>query len=430
MKKKISEKKSLFGLFSNNKFTLFFSFLVSVIIWALVAVFASPVESRNFNDISVNINTEDSNAEQLGLSIFGQKDFTVNVTVKGKRYEISPTALSADDFIVTADCSSVDSSGKQVLNVKVSPANVNAAFEITNYEPKTVTVYFDYLRTRSYSVKTEITPSSDFVSDEYIKKIVPSRTVVDISGPVTKLDQISSVIAKIDLSDKTLPLTKTETFETTAIPVNEKGGTIPYVKVGDGNDKISVTIQVLKSVTLKSSVRFTGTPSYFAEHPIEYTCYPDTLGVAISDELLNNTETLDVGTIDFSKIKAGKNEFTFNASDIRSAEVTDGTESIKASFEMKGFISKTVEIPYENIKITGVPDGYTIVPDENETLTVKATGLENEITSLTEDSVFAYANATGFTPDGSEGELDVQITFVNAPSCWTEGSYKIPVVIS
>ena len=86
-------KFKLNDLFNNDKFLLFFSLFAALVIWLLVVVNVSPATTRVIQGVKVNIDS--TVPSQFGLEVFGEKEFTVDVTVKGKKYQISPAALSA-----------------------------------------------------------------------------------------------------------------------------------------------------------------------------------------------------------------------------------------------------------------------------------------------------------------------------------------------
>ena len=93
-------------LFYNDKFVLAFSFFIAVGIWLAVVINVGEETSRVIKDVKVNIDT--AIPSQFGLEVFGNPDYSVDVTVTGKKYQISNAALSAEDILVTAQTDNVD----------------------------------------------------------------------------------------------------------------------------------------------------------------------------------------------------------------------------------------------------------------------------------------------------------------------------------
>ena len=106
-----AKKLSLRQLFSNTKFLVVFSIVVAFIFWIVVALEYAPVVENEIKDIPVKIDMNNSVPDKLGLQIFGQSDYTINVTVRGNRYIVGGDLLTADDFEATAQTAYVDSAG-------------------------------------------------------------------------------------------------------------------------------------------------------------------------------------------------------------------------------------------------------------------------------------------------------------------------------
>lgn len=98
MKKK---KISLKNLIYDNRFVLTLSIIAAVIIWIVVAIQASPEDDRIVKDVPVKIEIS-NNVSNLGLQMFGNTDFTVEVKVHGKRYDVAESVLTKDDISVVA----------------------------------------------------------------------------------------------------------------------------------------------------------------------------------------------------------------------------------------------------------------------------------------------------------------------------------------
>ena len=83
-----TEKKnrlSFSDLLKDKRFMLFFSCLLAFVLWMWVAIEKSPETQRVITGVPVQINLENSVPEQLGLSVFGNSEFTIDVTVKSHK---------------------------------------------------------------------------------------------------------------------------------------------------------------------------------------------------------------------------------------------------------------------------------------------------------------------------------------------------------
>ncbi|MBR0121156.1 MAG: hypothetical protein IJM10_05150, partial [Clostridia bacterium] len=75
---------SVSKLFFNNKFLAAFSLAAAFIIWLGVAIVFAPEDERIINDVPVKIELSQA-MRTYGLKAYGDSDYTVDVTVKGKR---------------------------------------------------------------------------------------------------------------------------------------------------------------------------------------------------------------------------------------------------------------------------------------------------------------------------------------------------------
>ena len=90
-------------LFYNNRYLAVFSFIAAFIIWIVVVMEFSPETTYKIQDVPVVITLENTTAEKLDLQPFTEKEYTVDVTVKGKRYSITQRDISPEDITVTAN---------------------------------------------------------------------------------------------------------------------------------------------------------------------------------------------------------------------------------------------------------------------------------------------------------------------------------------
>ncbi|MCL2508808.1 MAG: hypothetical protein FWF05_06500 [Oscillospiraceae bacterium] len=423
------KRGSLADVFSNNKILLIFSVLLAAVIWGLIAIFFSPVEERVITGVPVVIDLKNSVPAKFGLQVFGQREFTISITVSGQRYLISPAALKADDFIVTADASRVDAAGKSDLRLDIRTKNRNADFEIVAYSESSISVYFDYLLEQEYAVEPEVSSELEsIVGEGYIRgETIVSRELVTVSGPATEVEKITRVIAKVKVEETLL---KTTAFESTVIPLNEYNGTLRYLTVNGGEDAVTVTVPVLKTAELRSNLLFKGTPSYFALNPIAVECVPETLNVAMAEDLLDDSGTLNVLALDFSDINTGRNSFTVDSREIPNAIVLDEIEEITLTFTIpEEFRRRTVGLPMQNVSFTNAREGAVLSVLRSGDLTVTVIGLEDDLAELTGENLYATVDAS-LLEDTDETQTAVASVFVRDKySVWVYGSYELPVKI-
>ena len=201
MKKK---KISLKNLIYDNRFVLALSIIAAVIIWIVVAIQASPEDDRIIKDVPVKIEIS-NNVSNLGLQMFGNTDFTVEVKVHGKRYEVAESVLTKDDISVVAKTNYVDSTGSQTLKLEVTAKDPSKAnYEIVSLSQDSINVYFDYYKEGEYTLQPDVVyDGASYVTNGLIAETpVLSANTVKLSGPVTEMAKIKKVVARVTLNKK------------------------------------------------------------------------------------------------------------------------------------------------------------------------------------------------------------------------------------
>lgn len=425
-----SNKKriSFSELLKDNRFILAISFVVSLVLWMWVAIEKSPEIQRVISDVPVQINLENSVPQQLGLEVFGNSEFTIDVTVKGKKYVTS--SLNADDIVVTANTNYVDSSGVKTLQLKVSQKESNSEYEITSYSSNYIEVYFDTYKEVELPIDGKIeTDLKSFVPDGCIVgDTVLSKNTVLISGPATEVNKITSIDAVINI-EKTLD--KTTTFDPVFKVVTNDGSTPEYIKMETAESDITVTVPVLKEVVLPTVIDFRNAPSYFIKNPLEYTIYPSSVKVAVPVDMLDTVTEFVVGTVDFSDISGSVNTFNFELNQINSAYKVTDTDVTKFTVKIDAsqMVSRTISVPFSNFTINHTRDDFEVAINQDKNITVKLVGLESDIENVTADDLTIIVDTTELELSESVTSIPGHVSVMGEQPCWAVGTYNLSVIV-
>lgn len=420
--KKEKPSINLRSLFSNNKFVFVFSLIIAFGLWLWVSVEKSPVVENVIVSVPVQIDLENSVPEQLGLKIFGDKTYTVDVTVSGKKFIVS--SLTADDIKVTAQTNYVDSSGNKSLLLKASQ-NSSKDFEIVSLSQNYISVFFDTYKEAEFAVEPNIVNPS-VIDGCFLGNIVFSKSTVTVSGPSSEVNRITGVAATATINEQ---LSST----TTVTPVIELLGAqkseLSNVTVDTGDNGITMTIPVLKEVTLPTTVTLKNAPANYLASSINKTVYPSTIKVGIPVEKIDTIKEISVGTVDFNDIDAGNNVFTFKAQDIPDYFVTDTAKSFKVNVYISDVTSAVFAVPMQNVTVNP-KEGYNATVNTKVIQNVKILGPESVISTLTSDSFVVEIDLSNI--DAEEGTVNVPVKIVikDNTSCWANGSYTANVTLT
>ena len=424
------KKLSLRQLFSNTKFLVVFSILVAFIFWIVVALEYAPVIENEIKDIPVKIDMNNSVPDKLGLQIFGQSDYTINVTVRGNRYIVGGDLLTADDFEATAQTAYVDSAGKHSLVVKVTAKDANADYEIISKSTDYIEVYFDKYAEKEVEVTPRIISElDDYTADDYMfdkADIIYETKTVKVSGAQTEVNSITAAYADIPIEKK---LTQSETIDASVVLSNGSDLDSKYVKInGESRLTVPVTLPVYKMQTSAVSVSFKNTPSDYINSPLLYSISPSRVRVAVLQNGSDTTNSLEIGTIDFANITPSNNSFTFLASNVKTAKFLDGTTSFNVEVNTDGLSTKKLEPNINSIMITGGSGVSAGNVDLSSIGSVTVVGTQTALSSVNANMLEVNINLTNIKLEEGENTVPVTVTLKNSKNCWVSGSYSAVIV--
>ncbi len=414
-------KKSKFSirkLVYNDKYLIICSVLAAVVIWIATSINLAPETTKKIT-VPVSVDFSGTLAEQLGIQYYDSKDITVEVTVSCKKYLAKD--ISADDFNAYLQISTVTSTGYHSVPIIVQAAD-GAEFNVKSYYPTSAEGYYDVAEERTFPVDLNFV-NTDFTADGYVSGTATLNTdQVTVKGPKTYVDQISTVYADIELPNG---LTQSQTVDLNLIAADAKGNKIDYITI---DTAVTANIPVLKVETLQPKVNFVNAPADVESLvDIDYSVSSVQAGVIDSAGITD----LTVGDIDFSKVKQGENEFTFDLTDISGVLVLDGSNEITVTVTVpNNFESKTVSLSRSDIIINS-PEGYTSTAVSLTKSHITLIGSADSIDKINKESIIASCDLSSQQGSAtvSEGASLQTITFSvkDYNDVWVYGTYTVNV---
>ncbi len=311
---------NLRGLFSNTKFLIVFSIVLAFIFWIVVALEFTPIIETKVEGVPIKIDLEGTMAaDTYQLECFGETEFTVDITIEGKRYEVGDNKIRPDDFIVEAETAYVDSAGEKALAIKVEPKNKDAEFEIIGLSAEHINVYFDRKVSVELPVKFQVENEEEgnIAADGFIfdRDSISFPKKIELTGPKTQIDKINNVLLYINPGEELKESVQTTgklTFNTgsgQALSDEE----LKYIEINgmeykDFNPEINIPIY--KELIVRPTVTFTDLPNGY-NNVLSYTISPQTVRIGVLPEKAQKyTNEIVVGEIPFSKITSTNRDFT------------------------------------------------------------------------------------------------------------------------
>lgn len=418
---------SLSFLVMNNKILALISFVFAFSIWTWISIEKSPEVQQVITDVPVQLSIENSIPEQLGLEIFGEKDFKIDVTVKGKKYITS--SLTSDDIQVVANTNYVDSPGSKTLQLKITPKNSSDDFSIVSGSSTYVEVYFDTYKEVEFALEGTV----DSTLDSYIPEgclagdVVLSKNTVLLSGPATEINRVTGVSATVTVDEV---LEKTTTFDAKIDIKTTDGTELKYTKINSDDNTVTISVPVLKVVTLPTAVEFKNAPSYFINNPLKYSVYPSTVRVAVPVDAIETTKHYVVETIDFADITNSYNTFYVSSNSISSYKLMDeNIKRFKITVNASSLSSKSVIVPASAISIKNNRDDFSVQLNSKNSVTVTLVGPKTDIDLITADNVRIEVDTADKIIMNDTTSLQGRVIITSDYNCWAVGKYDVKVSV-
>ena len=421
----MKKKYKISDLFYNNRFLLVFSVLIAVIFWLVVVVELGVEVENTVRNVPVQIDYA-SVEENLGLKPFGEKNFTVDVTVKGKKYIVESSDM-IDDIVVKANTSYVNSAGNSTLKLEISSQNTNPVYDVVRYSADEVSVYFDYPGNKEFAVTPELEFEGEAVAEGYHigDYIFPESDTVRVTGPETEVSKITGIVARAKVKGG---LKQNETVDAELVAITETNEVLRNITFSRNSGTIRITLPVYKIVTLPLVCGFSNKPSdYVDNYPFTVSVSPSTAEIGIPEQKSAGLTEFEISTIDYSDIKEGLNIFTIPASEVTGGVFVNEVEEFKVTVNVHGMASSKISAP-ENISFVNEPSGASAELVKLDFTEMTVIGPIESLEAMNTDSVTVTADLSGVSPE-IKGNVTVPV-MIKDDDCWSYGDYTAMVSIS
>lgn len=429
---KSKETSSADKLFYNKKFAILFSLIASVIFWMVITATESPTAENSISGLSISVPTENSVASELGLDVIGDiSNLKAAVTVKGPAYVIS--ALGEKDLAVTASLSNVTNAGTYELELRANKqaGSLNGEFEIASISPATITVTFDYIDTKQFTV-TPVAVGASAVEGLVAENPVVSdsnNATLSFKGPRKEIEKIDRVVATAEVNSV---LNATASFDATLKVYNAAGEeldtSVYTITTADGAGaphlKISVPISKTKTVPLVAA--FTNAPGVFSSSAVQYSLSERQIDVIGPPETVDTITQIKLSEIDFDKISNTSTSFTATPVLPDGVKSVDNIESVTVTVQgLEDYMTKTVTVKDINYAASGSNQTAKL---SRSIRNVKICGPRSVLNKLTSNDFYAEIEISGKT--NGEHTVSARIKCRKSNAVWQVGTYNATVTIS
>lgn len=417
--------KPRFGLRSilyNDKLLLVFSLFLSVIVWISITMNVGLDTEKSINT-TVKVDTSSNVLQQMGLQAFGETERQVTVNIKAKKYALGD--ISAEDLVVSANTTNVNSPGNHTLQINVTKARQTSDFEIVSWYPMTIeNVYFDTFSTQEKNIEIDVSGEENIVDGFIMGEPVLSHDTATVSGPTTQFNKVERVVARTTLPKDAR---SNVTVAPDVVALDANGDEVSNINISFGDSALSLTVPILKEATLPLGVNFVNAPAGMTTDNLDITITPSSLKFAAPEAFLNTTTKLNIGDIDFTKLHTGVNTFTFELSKVSGIYILGENKDLtaKVRIDLSGYTTDKFEIAPSAVKFTNVVGGYTASISSSDSLWVTVIGKRDSLREISAADISCVVDMTGVTAEGTTRQK-IRFT-VKSSDCWVIGEYYVNV---
>lgn len=414
----VKNKKKFSDLLHNDKLMLAFSFVAAIIIWLAVVINVSPEMTTTIQNVKVTI--DNTVPSQFGLEVFGDNEFYVDVTVKGKKYQIS--SLKPEDIKILAQTNNVESAGIRTLLLKSDQTFGSNDYTVTAISQKSIDVYFDVPKTVQMVIEPDIVADDVEIVEEGFKtgEINLSETAVNVTGPSTEINRIVKAVARLKLQ-KSLSSNKSADVEVMLLDENGKSN---FNYVTTDIEKVVLTIPVLRVKEVNTTLLFKNAPDEYVLNPLSYTISPSKDFFNISVDEYDKTTEFPVGTIDFKSVSPSNYVFEFLRTDLPVSDESD-TQKFVVKLDVSDISQEYFTFSSGKVKVNNPNNLDYKVSGLNKSVVV--VGSEKALESITEDDISVEIDISDINiTAGQTTSVPANVT-VKSSNCWIYGTYTVEV---
>lgn len=365
----------------NNTKIKLISLLSALVLWLYVMTVEDPVETRTFSDIPVTI-TNMSVLEERGLTIYPKEELLADISIRANLSSLRP--INRDNIYIYGRLDDP----KEGKNVVYLQANLPERVNKYDIKPNVITLDLEKVvnEKRSISVDVEGEPKIN------IDNIDTNKKTVDVSGPRTLVNKVTSIKATLDASDKY----KDFSTKLKLVPVDANGDAVKGVKLDD--NFVVATVKFLQEKVVPVKLVFDDSISNQSNLE-NYSINPKDITIEGKKEALDNINGINTKPITANDLKS--NNSIDVALDIpKDVKIKNNISSIKLNINKnitsEFLISKSdIEIVSKESE-TGKEVDLSKIP-ENIKITVS---YSDEIKDLSQKDIQLYIDMA----DTSQGE--------------------------
>ncbi len=379
----------------------------AVLLWMVVININDPVGEKTFRDIKVDMtNTALLTDEGKTYEVLEGTD-RVSVTVRASRSVLE--SITSEDITAAADFSELSFTNTVPIRLSVDRYLENRIQELKgSAEIMKLQVEDRVEKQLMIEMVQAGSPAKDFVVSRIA---ITDGNAMKISGPESLISQVKRAVVEADVEGLTDSITISEKIRL----LDAEGKEINNNRISKSVGSASLAITILRKKEVPLSVSVRGEPAEGYEATGEISCAPETVTIAGRSSLVKEIteivippEELDLtgASADVTKLVDVTRYLPDGISLVNgSEEEFNGKAAVTVKIEP--LVETTVPIDRSRIVIQNVPEGYEAVLDQEESVSVRIRGRQDELARVDRSSLTGTIDVAAWM-EGAEGDGTVE----------------------
>lgn len=354
----------------NNTKIKLISLLSALVLWLYVMTVEDPVETRTFSDIPITI-TNVNMVEDRGLAIYPKEELFTDISINGNLSSLR--MINRDNIYIYGRIEDPKEGSNRVYLQANLPERVNK-YDI---KPHYITVNLEKVVNEKRSIKLEVkgTPKVN------IDTIDTNRKAINIKGPKSLVNEVTSLMASIDIDEKS------QDFSTKLklVPINSDGDEVKGVTLEE--NYVIATVKLLQQKIVPVKLILEGENSGDIEN--KCTVNPSEVTIEGKKEVIDSISSINTQPIKVEDLK--ESDYIEVPLELpKGVKLSDETVDIK--IELDKNITTEILISKSSIKFINNEEGIDIdlskIPDNIKVTIIHS----NKGVDIEEDDIKLYVD--------------------------------------
>lgn len=376
--------------FSRNTMPKLLSILFAVVFWIFVMDQVNPEMTKQIDNVQV-ILTGVQELEANGYEIMGEREFEVDVLIKGRRNEVLD--ISKSDIEITADLGDLKNGFQTVrLEKKLEAEEVM----IEELSKDTVSIDIDAIIRKPIDVEIQTIGS---VPSEYITEdMTLSLQQIFVSGPESYVNLVEHMHGDLNIANSTSLISK----DLAVVPVDSNGEIVTGIEVE--TNYVTVSIPVSKLAEVEILPQYTGDVAE-GYQLMSIIVNPEAVNVRGQRDDINSLKFIETSEVALNQAnETFEVKTTLNVPD--EIEINQYFEEVTLTFIIEEVITKEFTFDYSDITFINMADPLrTNISTLEGQVLIRITAVESIIDNLSKNDIGLYIDAEDFVV----GQVDATI---------------------